>query len=76
MKNDCQKRGGVGVDMEALVTRSGRSNNGIIPNSFKSLSSYLKFVSSGASTVTASVRSATSSVGERDSETSHDQVGF
>lgn len=74
MKNDCQRRRGVGVDMEALVPRSGRSNNGIIPNSFKSLSSYLKFVSSGASTVAASVRSATSSVGVRDSETSHDQV--
>lgn len=74
MKNDCQRRGGVGVDTEALVPRSGRSNNGIIPHSFKSLSSYLKFVSSGASTVAASMRSATSSVGERDSETSHDQV--
>ncbi|XP_073028036.1 autophagy-related protein 18f-like isoform X3 [Primulina eburnea] len=74
MKNECQRRGGVGVDMEALAPRSGMSNNGVISNSFKSLSSYLKFVSSGASTVAASVRSATSSVGERDSETNHDQV--
>ncbi|KZV56428.1 autophagy-related protein 18f [Dorcoceras hygrometricum] len=74
MKNYIQRRGVVGVDMEDLVPRSGRGNNGIIPNSFKSFSSYLKFVSSSASTVAASVRSATSSIGERDSESSHNQV--
>lgn len=73
MRNDSQRNG----DGEAMVPRPGRVNNGIIPNSFKTLSSYLKIVSSGASTVASTVRSAASAASaivERDGETNHDQV--
>ncbi|KAL7143214.1 hypothetical protein ABFS83_08G176500 [Erythranthe nasuta] len=77
MRNDGQKSGDGGGG--AMVPRSsgGRGNNGIIPNSFKTLSSYLKIVSSGASTVASTVRSAASAASaivERDGESSHDQV--
>lgn len=72
MRNDSQKSG----DGGALVPRA-RVNNGIIPNSFKAFSSYLKYVSSGASTVASTVRSAASAASaivERDGDTNHDQV--
>ncbi|XP_020553986.1 autophagy-related protein 18f isoform X1 [Sesamum indicum] len=73
------RNGGTGGDGGALVPRPGKGNNGIIPNSFKALSSYLKIVSSGASTVASTVRSAASAasaVVERDTETKHDQVSW
>ncbi|KAL0320759.1 UNVERIFIED_CONTAM: hypothetical protein Sradi_5337400 [Sesamum radiatum] len=74
MRNDGQKSGGGG----ALVPRPGRGNNGIIPSSFKALSSYLRVVSSGASTVASTVRSAasaaSSAIVERDGDSNHDQV--
>ncbi|XP_011097925.1 autophagy-related protein 18f [Sesamum indicum] len=76
MRNDGQKSG----DGGALVPRPGRGNNGIIPNSFKALSSYLRVVSSGASTVASTVRSAasaaSSAIVERDGDTYHDQVSW
>ncbi|KAL0362269.1 UNVERIFIED_CONTAM: Autophagy-related protein 18f [Sesamum calycinum] len=54
-----------------------RGSNGIIPNSFKALSSYLRVVSSGASTVASTVRSAasaaSSAIVERDGDANHDQ---
>ncbi|KAK6154397.1 hypothetical protein DH2020_008645 [Rehmannia glutinosa] len=74
MRNDSQRSG----DGGALVPLSGRVNNGIIPNSFKALSSYLRIVSSGASTVASTVRSAASAASaaverERDGDTNHYQ---
>lgn len=56
--------------------RSARGNN-FIPNSFRAISSYLKIVSSGASTVATTVRSAASaasSIVDRDDDASHNQV--
>ncbi|GFZ12471.1 Calmodulin-regulated spectrin-associated protein [Actinidia chinensis var. chinensis] len=69
MRNEGQKPQGA-------VPRSGR-NNGIIPTSFRALSSYLKIVSSGASSVASTVRSAASAASaivERESDAGHDQV--
>lgn len=53
------------------------SNNGFIPTSFRSLSSYLRIVSSGASTVASTVRSAASAAStivDRDTDAVPDQV--
>ncbi|XP_021758792.1 autophagy-related protein 18f-like [Chenopodium quinoa] len=71
MRNEGRKaRGGVA----AAASSSGRPN-GIIPSSFRALSSYLRIVSSGASTVASTVRSAASSiVVDRDDDARHDQV--
>lgn len=52
---------------------SGRTN-GFIPTSFRAISGYLRIVSSGASTVASTVRSAASSIVDRDDDASHDQV--
>ncbi|KAD5507672.1 hypothetical protein R6Q59_031540 [Mikania micrantha] len=63
-----QKHGGVG--------RIG-GNNGFIPTSFRSISSYLRIVSSGASTVASTVRSAASAAStivDRDTDVVPDQV--
>ncbi|CAK9176262.1 unnamed protein product [Ilex paraguariensis] len=66
MRNDGQKpQGG--------VPRPGR-NNGLVNSSFRALSSYLKIVQSGASTVVRSAVSAASTIADRDSDNSHDQV--
>ncbi|KAF5190150.1 Autophagy 18 f isoform [Thalictrum thalictroides] len=71
MRNDVQKPqiGG--------VPRLGRSN-GIIPSSFRSLSGYLRTVSSGASSVASTVRSAgasvASSIVDKIEDASSDQV--
>ncbi|KAG9159585.1 hypothetical protein Leryth_013567 [Lithospermum erythrorhizon] len=57
------------------VARAGRgNNNGLIPSSFRTLSGYLRVLSSGASTVVRSAASAASAIVERESESSHDQV--
>ncbi|CAA0813934.1 Autophagy-related protein 18f [Striga hermonthica] len=75
MRNDSQRSG----DGGSLVPIPGRGNNGIIPSSFKALSSYVKIVSSGASTVASTVRSAASAasaVVEKDVETNHYQVSW
>ncbi|XP_076893256.1 autophagy-related protein 18f-like [Bidens hawaiensis] len=53
----------------------GGGTGGFIPSSFRSLSSYLRIVSSGASTVASSVRSAASAaIVDRDSDAVPDQV--
>ncbi|CAI9773455.1 unnamed protein product [Fraxinus pennsylvanica] len=75
MRNDSQKSGGGSVSGGML--QSGRGNNGIIPTSIKSLSSYWKIVSSGASSVASTVRSAASaasSMVDNDGVPSQDQV--
>ncbi|EPS70907.1 hypothetical protein M569_03850, partial [Genlisea aurea] len=54
-----------------VVSRSSRGSNGLIPHSFKALS---RIVSSGASTVASTVRSAASAIVERDAEANNDQV--
>ncbi|XP_010240957.1 PREDICTED: autophagy-related protein 18f-like [Nelumbo nucifera] len=70
MRNDDQKPQGV-------VPRQGRSN-GFIPSSFRAISSYLRIISSGASSVASTVRSAgasvASSIVDRDDDDSRDQV--
>ncbi|XP_050139799.1 autophagy-related protein 18f-like isoform X2 [Malus sylvestris] len=55
------------------VPRPARSNS-FIPNSFRAISSYLRIVSSGASTVARSAASVASSIVDRDDDTNHDQV--
>lgn len=68
MRNDEQKSavegGNVGL---------GRRQNGVFPVSFRALS---KIVSSGASTVASTVRSAASAIVEKDNDSGHDQVLF
>ncbi|KAI7737700.1 hypothetical protein M8C21_011872 [Ambrosia artemisiifolia] len=57
--------------------RYGGGNNGFIPSSFRSLSSYLRIVQSGASTVASTVRSAASAAStivDRDADAGPDQV--
>ncbi|XP_009794099.1 autophagy-related protein 18f-like [Nicotiana sylvestris] len=62
LKNsDCQIEG----------SKSGKSSNGFIPTSFRALS---RIVSSGASTVASTVRSAASAIVDRDNDSTHDQV--
>lgn len=63
MRNDGQKPQGP----------AGRAN-GLIPSSFRAISSYLRIVSSGASTVASTVRSAASSIVDRDEDARYDQV--
>ncbi|CAN6694536.1 unnamed protein product [Malus baccata var. baccata] len=57
------------------VPRPARSNS-FIPNSFRAISSYLRIVSSGASTVARSAASVASSIVDRDDDTNHDQVNW
>ncbi|XP_077243493.1 autophagy-related protein 18f-like [Tasmannia lanceolata] len=70
MKNDVHK-------FQGGVPRSGRSN-GFFPSSLRAISSYLKIVSSGASTVASTVRSAgasvASSIADREDDSGRDQV--
>ncbi|XP_015898152.2 autophagy-related protein 18f [Ziziphus jujuba] len=57
------------------VPRPGKAN-GFLPTSFRALSSYLRIVSNGASTVARSAASVASSIVDRDDEASHDQVNW
>jgi len=69
MRNDAQK--------QQLLHQGngGGKTSGFIPSSFRALSSYLRIVSSGASTVARSAASVVaSSVVERDDLPDHDQV--
>ncbi|XP_054792659.1 autophagy-related protein 18f-like [Prosopis cineraria] len=68
MKKDDQK-----LHQGGPMPRPGRTN-GLIPSSFRALSSYLRVVSSGASTVARSAASVASSILDRDSDADHDQV--
>ncbi|CAI9784175.1 unnamed protein product [Fraxinus pennsylvanica] len=74
MSNDDRKIGR--GDGGPAVPRPGRGNNGILPTSFKALSSYLRTVSSGASNAASTVRSAALSIAERDSESIDWQVNW
>ncbi|XP_062077818.1 autophagy-related protein 18f [Humulus lupulus] len=56
--------------------QGGGRTNGFIPSSFRALSSYLRIVSSGASTVAKSAASVASSIVDRDDDASHDQVNW
>ena len=67
MMNDGGQRQQGGVSRHAKT-------NGFIPSSFRALSSYLRIVSSGASTVARSAVSVASSIVDRDDDTNHDQV--
>ncbi|XP_076905511.1 autophagy-related protein 18f-like [Bidens hawaiensis] len=63
------------IDQKQRNSGNNNNNNGIIPSSIRSFSSYLRIVSSGASTVASTVRSAASSaIVDRDSDSGHDQV--
>ncbi|KAI3686239.1 hypothetical protein L1987_79913 [Smallanthus sonchifolius] len=67
------------IDQKQRHGGGGRigGNNGFIPSSFRSLSSYLRIVSSGASTVASTVRSAASAAStivDRDADATPDQV--
>lgn len=66
-KNDGQKTCGDNSP------RSGRVN-GFIPSPFRAISSYLRIVSSGASTVARSAASVASSIVDRDDDSGHDMV--
>ncbi|KAK7262650.1 hypothetical protein RJT34_30225 [Clitoria ternatea] len=56
-------------------TNNNNSSNGFIPSSFRTLSGYLRIVSSGASTVARSAAaSVASSILDRDDDTDRDQV--
>ncbi|OIW03164.1 hypothetical protein TanjilG_11801 [Lupinus angustifolius] len=63
MKNDGQKQ-------QQLLHQgsSGGRTNGFIPNSFRTISSYLRIVSSGASTVARSAASVASSIVDKDDD--------
>lgn len=67
MRNDGQKQ------QQGGVPRPGRPN-GFLPSSFRAISSYLRIVSSGASTVARSAASVASSIVDRDDDVNHDQV--
>lgn len=67
MKNDGQKQ-------QVLHQGVGGRTNGFIPSSFRAISSYLRIVSSGASTVARSAASVASSIVDRDDDADHDQV--
>ncbi|VVA28203.1 PREDICTED: autophagy-related [Prunus dulcis] len=64
-----------GQKQQGGVPRPARTNN-FIPNSFRAISSYLRIVSSGASTVARSAASVASSIVDRDDDTNHDQVNW
>ncbi|XP_028807731.1 autophagy-related protein 18f [Neltuma alba] len=68
MRKDDQK-----LHQGGAMPRSGRTN-GLIPSSFRALSSYLRVVSSGASTVARSAASVASSILDRDNDADQDQV--
>lgn len=83
MSNDGQRRQGGNSNPRSSSSSSsspsstGRSN-GFLPSSLRAISSYLKIVSSGASTVASTVRSASanvaSSVSDRERDSKRDQV--
>ncbi|RDX93173.1 Autophagy-related protein 18f, partial [Mucuna pruriens] len=68
MRNDAQKQ-----QLLHQGNGGGGKTNGFIPSSFRALSSYLRIVSSGASTVARSAASVASSIVERDDDPDHDQ---
>ncbi|KAM4103014.1 hypothetical protein ACJW30_06G047100 [Castanea mollissima] len=69
MRNDGQKQ------QQGGMPRPGRPS-GFLPSSFRAISSYLRIVSSGASTVARSAASVASSIVDRDDDVNHDQVNW
>lgn len=61
-------------DGQQLKNSQGRANNGFLPSSFRAISSYLRIVSSGASTVARSAASVAQSIVDRDDDGNNDQV--
>ncbi|KAG8658127.1 hypothetical protein MANES_03G122700v8 [Manihot esculenta] len=53
-----------------------RPNNGFLPSSFRTISSYLRIVSSGASTVARSAASVAQSIVDRNGDGNNDQVNW
>ncbi|KDP39046.1 hypothetical protein JCGZ_00803 [Jatropha curcas] len=61
-------------DGQQLKNTQGRANNGFLPSSFRTISSYLRIVSSGASTVARSAASVAQSIVDRDDDGNNDKV--
>uniref|UniRef100_A0A2P2JZJ1 Autophagy-related protein 18f n=1 Tax=Rhizophora mucronata TaxID=61149 RepID=A0A2P2JZJ1_RHIMU len=61
-------------DGQQQKTLQGKANNGFLPSSFRAISSYLRIVSSGASTVAKSAASVAQSIVDRDDDANHDMV--
>ncbi|KAJ6727963.1 AUTOPHAGY-RELATED PROTEIN 18F [Salix koriyanagi] len=60
-------------NLQGRVNGNSINNNGFLPSSFRAISSYLRIVSSGASTVARSAASAAQSIVDRDDDANHDQ---
>ncbi|KAJ6423267.1 hypothetical protein OIU84_024248 [Salix udensis] len=69
ISSDVQKQ-----QQKNLQGRVNGNKNGFLPSSFRAISSYLRIVSSGASTVARSAASAAQSIADRDDDANHDQV--
>ncbi|KAG6793952.1 hypothetical protein POTOM_003179 [Populus tomentosa] len=67
--NDVQQQ-----QQKNLQGRANGNKNGFLPSSFRAISSYLRIVSSGASTVARSAASVAQSIVDRDDDANHDQV--
>ncbi|KAJ6293207.1 hypothetical protein OIU78_025233 [Salix suchowensis] len=61
-------------NLQGRVNGNNINNNGFLPSSFRAISSYLRIVSSGASTVARSAASVAQSIVDRDDDANHDQV--
>jgi hypothetical protein len=61
-------------NLQGRVNGNNINNNGFLPSSFRAISSYLRIVSSGASTVARSAASVAQSIVDRDDYANHDQV--
>jgi len=61
-------------NLQGRVNGNNINNNGFLPSSFRAISSYLRIVSSGASTVARSAASVAQSIVDRDADANHDQV--
>ncbi|KAI5605666.1 hypothetical protein POPTR_001G417000v4 [Populus trichocarpa] len=69
ISNDVQQQ-----QQKNLQGRVNGNKNGFLPSSFRAISSYLRIVSSGASTVARSAASVAQSIVDRDDDANHDQV--
>jgi hypothetical protein len=61
-------------NLQGRVNGNNINNNGFLPSSFRAISSYLRIVSSGASTVARSAASVAQAIVDRDADANHDQV--
>jgi hypothetical protein len=67
ISNDVQQQ-----QQKNLQGRVNVNKNGFLPSSFRAISSYLRIVSSGASTVARSAASVAQSIVDRDDDANHD----